>query len=128
MSEDQHFRQSPRAPVELRAQFRRDEPGAALEKGGRVSDLGMGGAFLEASDPPPEGTRLWVTFSVPTAWDPLEVPAEVRWRGEGGFGVRFRALTPGQAAALRELVQQNPYSLEGAPSGVPADATTESRE
>jgi hypothetical protein len=107
MSDDGHFRSAPRAPVELRASYRRDRPGAVLEKGGRVSDLSMGGAFVEAADPPSEGTLLYLTFSTPTAWDPLEVPAEVRWCKPDGFGVRFRALTSSQAQALHALVQSS---------------------
>lgn len=114
MSDDAHFRKGPRAPVELRASYRRDAPGAVLEKGGRVSDLGMGGAFVEAPDPPSEGTRVWLTFSTPTAWDPLELPAEVRWRKPGGFGVSFRGLTAAQAQALHALVSHSPFgSLDG---------------
>jgi hypothetical protein len=109
MSDDEHFRKGARAPVELRASFRRDAPGAVLEKGGRVSDLSIGGAFVEASDPPMEGARLWLTFSTPTAWDPLELPAEVRWRKPSGFGVQFSALTPTQAQALHALVQQTMF-------------------
>ena len=115
MSDDGHFRAGPRAPVELRASYRRDRPGAVLEKGGRVSDLSMGGAFVETSDPPDDGTELWLTFSTPTAWDPLELPAEVRWSKPGGFGVRFRALTPTQAQALHALVQSvAPFEDESA--------------
>ncbi len=113
MADDPHFRRSPRASVGLRARYRRDEPGSAFEKPGRVSDLGMGGAFVEASDPPAVGTRVWLTFGAPTAWDPLELPAEVRWVKTGkpaGFGVRFRSLTPAQATALTELVRNNPFA------------------
>lgn len=114
MANDAHFRSGPRAPVELRASFRRDAPGAVLEKGGRVSDLSVGGAFVECGDPPSEGTHLYLTFSAPTAWDPLELPAEVRWRKPGGFGVRFRALTAAQAQALHALVAAVPFgSAEG---------------
>ncbi len=113
-TDDAHFRAGPRAVVELRASYRRDRPGAVLEKGGRVHDLSMGGAFVEAADPPSEGTRLYLTFSTPTAWDPLEVPAEVRWTKPGGFGVQFRALTSAQAQALHALVATTPFgSLDG---------------
>jgi hypothetical protein len=113
MADDPHFRRSPRAPVGLRARYRKDEPGSAFEKSGRVSDLGMGGAFVEANDPPPVGTKVWLTFGAPTAWDPLELPAEVRWvkaEKRAGFGVRFRALTAAQANALTELVRNNPFA------------------
>lgn len=113
---DAHFRRSARSPIELRVCFRRDEPGAALEKAGRIADLGMGGAFVQADRPPPVGTGLVVTLQSPTAWDPLELPAEVRWVSEDGlaglgrgFGVKFGALAPSQAAALYELLSSSGF-------------------
>lgn len=99
--------------MELRAHYRKDLPGSTFERSGRVSDLGMGGAFITTNDPPAIGTGVWLTFGSPTAWDPLELPAEVRWLKEGapaGFGVRFRDLTRAQANALSELVRDNPFA------------------
>ncbi|UJR82483.1 PilZ domain-containing protein [Sandaracinus amylolyticus] len=108
---DAHFRRSARTAIELRVCFRRDEPGAALEKAGRIADLGMGGAFVQADRPPPIGASIVVTLQSPTAWDPLELPAEVRWVSDDGlaglgrgFGVKFGDLAPTQAAALYELL------------------------
>lgn len=118
---DAHFRRSARTPIELRVCFRRDEPGAALEKAGRIADLGMGGAFVQSDRPPPVGAGIVVTLQSPTAWDPLELPAEVRWVSEDGrtelpsgaigrgFGVKFRALSPSQAAALYELLSSSGF-------------------
>lgn len=113
---DAHFRRSRRTPIELRVCFRRDEPGAALEKAGLIADLGMGGAFVQADRPPPVGAGVVVTLQSPTAWDPLELPAEVRWvSDEGGaglgrgFGVAFRALAPSQATALYELLSSSGF-------------------
>lgn len=83
---------------------------------GRVSDLGMGGAFVSSDGALPEiGARVIVVLSLPTAWDPLELPAEVRWHREGvlddaGFGVRFYGLSPAQAGALYELVSRTGFS------------------
>lgn len=114
--QDGHFRRSARTPIELRVCFRRDEPGAALEKAGRISDLGMGGAFVQVDRPPPIGTPILLTLQAPTAWDPLELPAEVRWLSDDpvglgqGFGLEFRGLAPSQATALYELLASAGYS------------------
>lgn len=121
-----HFRRSARTPIELRVCFRRDEPGSALEKAGRISDLGMGGAFVHSDRPPPIGTPIVVTLQAPTAWDPLELPAEVRWVSDGrvaagpgpseppgggpGFGLEFRRLAPAQATALYELLATSGFA------------------
>jgi Tfp pilus assembly protein PilZ len=119
----EHFRRSARAAIELRVCFRRDEPGSALEKAGLIADLGMGGAFVQSERPPAIGTPIVLTLQAPTAWDPLELPAEVRWvSGEGeaaapaglgrGFGLKFRSLAPTQAAALYELLSSAGFAEE----------------
>jgi len=122
----EHFRKSPRAAIELRVHFRRDEPGAVLEKVGRIADLGVGGAFVESERPPPVGTAIVLTVAAPSAWDPLELPGEVRWVSEGprdgvhpapgglgrGFGLAFRALDPAHSSALRALLAVTGYAGE----------------
>lgn len=110
-----HFRQARRQPVSLPVRFRKDEPGATLLHEGRMSDVGMGGAFIATDSRLPEGARILLSISAPTAWDPLEVPATVRWSSaggsdEGGFGVRFESLSGKEATALYELVHASAYS------------------
>lgn len=104
-----HFRRSARANVELRARYRRDEPSATLERTVRISDLGVGGAFLHDRSLR-VGVRLRVVVTAPTAWEPLELPAEVRWTDARGAGVAFRSLTATQATALRALVDAVGYA------------------
>ena len=107
-----HFRKSARAAVELRARYRRDDPRAALERAVRVTGLGVGGAFLH--DPALRvGERLVLSVTAPTAWEPLELPAEVRWTDARGAGVAFRALSATQATALRALVDLVGYAEGG---------------
>ena len=103
---DAHFRRSVREPVNLRVQFRRDAADAELEKAGRVRDLSMGGVFITCSVCPPVDALLRLYFSLPSAWDLVELPAEVRWTNEEGFGAAFRALNARQADSLLELIQK----------------------
>jgi len=103
---DPHFRRSARSAVDLKVSFRLDRRDAELQKAGRVSDLGMGGVFVACTSVPTLGSSIRLIFSLPTAWDPLELPAEVRWTKPGGFGAEFRQLSPLQAEALHGLVQR----------------------
>lgn len=103
---DPHFRRSARSAVDLKVSFRLDERDAELQKAGRVSDLGMGGVFISCASAPPIGAAIRIYFALPTAWDPVDLPAEVRWTRPGGFGAEFRRLTAKQAEALYELVQR----------------------
>lgn len=103
---DPHFRRSARSAVDLRVSFRLDERDAELQKAGRVSDLGMGGVYITCASAPPVGASIRLYFSLPSAWDPVDLPAEVRWTRPGGFGAEFRSLSARQAEALHELVTQ----------------------
>ena len=101
--------------VSLEIRYRRDHDGATLIHRGRTSDLGLGGAFVEAETSPPVGTRLMVSVVTPTAWEPLTIEAEVRWINDGengeppGFGVRFDSLSGHQATALYELINHSAF-------------------
>ncbi len=110
---DAHFRRAARTAIELVVHYRRDEPGATLEKAGRIADLGMGGAFVHTERPPGVGTPVLLRLAAPTAWDPLELVAEVRWVSAAlprGFGVAWSGLSPAQANALYELVVAGGFS------------------
>ena len=74
-----HFRRSARAKVLLRAEIRRGSRDAILTKGGDVADLSVGGAYIESPSVLAVGDEVWVRFVAPTAWEPLELRAEVRW-------------------------------------------------
>jgi hypothetical protein len=108
MSESRHFRSGSRKPVTLPVRYRHSAD-RAFEHSATTSDISLGGAFVEAAQPPPVGSRLLLVLSSPTAWDPIEVPGEVRWVREGGFGVRFEELSAAQAAALYELLHAHHY-------------------
>jgi hypothetical protein len=101
-----HFRRSARAKVLLRAEIRRDRRDAVLTKDGEVADLSLGGAYIESPSALAAGDQVWVRFVAPTAWEPLELRAEVRWIEPGGFGVAFTGeLSTTEATALAALVE-----------------------
>ena len=81
-------------------------------------DVGFGGAFVETADVLAVGTRIRLVLSTATAWEPLDLPARVVWHRDGqdgtpsGFGVRFDALTPGQAGALHALLETSTFAAE----------------
>lgn len=104
MPEGSHFRRTARQPVELTVRFRRDADDAALEHSGTLLDLGLGGAQVQGDRALAVGARLRVTLIAPSAWDPLELPAEVRWVEGARFGLAFERLSRAQAAALYELL------------------------
>jgi uncharacterized protein (TIGR02266 family) len=115
VSDSPHFRATQRQPVSVRVRFRKDEPASMLEHVGTMSDVGVGGAFVATDAQMPVGARIVLTVASPTAWEPLEVRATIRWVSPGGgepagFGVRFEALSGREATALYELVHASAYS------------------
>ncbi|MGF1469078.1 MAG: PilZ domain-containing protein [Sandaracinaceae bacterium] len=109
-----HFRRTARRPVELRVRFRDDDAEATFERHGELVDLGLGGAQVRCTRPPLPGTRLQLVLVAPSAWDPLELPGEVRWSTGAGldgiFGMAFLHLSGLQASALRELLSVTPFA------------------
>ena len=92
--------------------FRRDADDATLEQRGRLVDLGMGGAQVRCERLPAVGARLRLTLTSPSAWDPLELPAEVRWVDDADrtFGLAFDGLARAQATALYELLSVSKFA------------------
>lgn len=95
--------------------FRRDADHAPLEHSGRLVDLGMGGAQIRCERPPVAGERLRLTLTTPSAWDPLVLPAEVRWVDdrERTFGLAFDGLGRTEATALYELLSVSRFARVG---------------
>lgn len=106
-----HFRVAPRPKVAVVVRYRRDRAGSTLEHSGTTRDIGPRGAFIETDTPPPIGERVRLHVSSPSAWDPLEISAEVRWVRDDppGFGVRFAGLSSKEMTALHELVSAAGY-------------------
>ncbi len=122
MTSAPHFRSGTRRPVALRVRFRIE--GSDTTHEAKTTDLSMGGAFVETRVPPAPGTDVRLELDAPTAWDPLVVPADVRWAAHGarlegaaraGFGARFGALSLGQVGALQALLRAVGYGPGGSP-------------
>ena len=117
MPDASHFRRRERRPLEQPVAFLREEDGVAREGEGVATDLGLGGAFILTNDLPEPGTRVTLRIASASTWEPLELPAEVRWLRDGtdgprGFGVRFVALDGPAATALYELIHASAYGEE----------------
>ncbi len=115
MADNPHIRQSARHPLTLRATFRRNTPGSAIQEGGDVRNLSVAGAFIETRSPPSVGIPVLVTLKAASAWDPLELEALVRWAntepGEPrGFGVQFTRMGVTEANALYDLINATDFS------------------
>ena len=116
MNGNPHFRKDGRRPLSLQVQVRQGHATDASPYQAELIDLGMGGAFVCTDTPVPIGTSLVLTISAPTAWEPLEVNAEVRWlAGESperpqGFGVHFLPMSSTDAAVLYDLIQAIGYN------------------
>ncbi|MCA9604455.1 MAG: PilZ domain-containing protein [Myxococcales bacterium] len=115
MPEDPHFRRTARQPIELSVRYRRDSEGAPYVKAGKLVDLGLGGAQIRCERPPPIDTALRLVLTAPSAWDPLDLPAVVRWVNaeEETFGVAFERLSRAQAAALYDLLRASRFAEGG---------------
>lgn len=110
----EHFRRRGRRSAALPVKY---TLGSGPERTGSIQDLHLEGAFVGTLSLPPEGTRVRLRLTTPTAWDPVLVDGEVRWvrttrDGDPGFGVRFDPLGPAEAAALAELVEASAYEDE----------------
>ncbi|MEM9863217.1 MAG: PilZ domain-containing protein [Myxococcota bacterium] len=120
-----HFRADDRRRVGKSLQKRlpvRYRIGAARQGRAELLDLGPRGAFLATARPPDVGVSLVLELRSPTAWDPLQLPSEVRWVApqgalEAGFGVRFGELSESRALALQELLETLEFEAESGGNG-----------
>jgi len=79
--------------------------GGDLQLFSRVRTLGMGGLFISASDPPPVGTKLRLSFEVPGG--NVHAEAIVRNIVPGdGMGVEFTKLALKDRILLEKLLKR----------------------
>ena len=70
---------------------------------GSVRDIGIGGAFVESSEPLAFGTELVLVAQLTDRGAVLRLPAIVRWVRPDGFGVQFGLLGARETHALAQL-------------------------
>jgi hypothetical protein len=79
------------------------EDGNSFE--GTVTDLGVGGMFVESERVPTFGTTLTLVL-VGLATRELKLPATVRWSEPQGFGVQFGLLGAYATHVIVDLVKK----------------------
>jgi hypothetical protein len=103
-----HFRGKPRPGRRVEVSF---VAGDGTPQRAYTRNIGVGGAFVVTDAPARPGTPLTLSIHVPTATEPIEVQAEVRWASSEplGMGVKFGVL------GVEEILQLNEYfaSLTG---------------
>ncbi len=80
------LRQHPRIPIRIEIEFTVE----SMSFSAQISDLGVGGAFVDTPNPLAEGTELDYEFCLPGDPRPIEGRARVAWRQEMlGMGIEF---------------------------------------
>lgn len=68
----------------------------------RITNLSLGGAFVDHDTRLSIGTRVDLRFRLPNREAPIAIGAEVRWVAENGFGVQFDGLRAGEVWSLNQ--------------------------
>lgn len=82
MERPHHFRSQARKKVRYAAQV---TTARGVVRETMLVDLSLAGAGLEATEILPVGERVTLSFSSPSRWDPVVVPAVVVWSRPGTF-------------------------------------------
>jgi len=69
-------------------------------------NLSLGGALVSAQTKLAMGTRVQITFSVPTTPEPIEIGATVRWADGSGIGLQFDGMRAREVWALNKYFEQ----------------------
>ncbi|MCW5802375.1 MAG: PilZ domain-containing protein [Deltaproteobacteria bacterium] len=77
--------------------------GAAREH--TMVNLSLGGALI-AGVKLAMGKRIHVVFSIPTAEEPIDIGATVRWADDHGIGLQFDSMRARDTWALNEYFKQ----------------------
>jgi type IV pilus assembly protein PilZ len=98
-------RGAPRAPIELRVEYRKVNTFFA----DYTKNISKGGTFIRTAKPLAVGTRFHFKLVVPSRAEPFELLGEVLWaRADGddpGMGIRFVYSSEVQRAEFESLVE-----------------------
>lgn len=73
------------------------------EAAGKIANISLGGVFIETEEEVAYGTKLTVSFALPSLDDPMTVASTVRFAKPGGCGLQFGTLRAMETWALNEL-------------------------
>lgn len=68
-----------------------------------VSNLSLGGAFVEIAERLAIGTRVEIKFSIPGREEAVGVGGSVRWVAPSGAGIQFDGLRAGEVWSLNQF-------------------------
>jgi PilZ domain-containing protein len=57
-----------------------------------VMNLSLGGALVAGARKLPMGTKVHISFAIPTVAEPIAIDATVRWADNTGVGLQFEGL------------------------------------
>jgi Tfp pilus assembly protein PilZ len=98
-------RRHTRIPVAVPVQFRNLESSDVIE--GTLVEISIGGALLNAKNPPPVGTEVVLSLLPPGGAAPMEIEGKVTYRTpDGATGVKFSFRDGGGSRRLRELIRR----------------------
>ena len=74
-----------------------------------IMNLSLGGALISAGSPRfPMGSRVTISFAVPTLEEAIEVGGTVRWSDDKATGLQFDGLRAREVWALNKYFEQLP--------------------
>ena len=74
-----------------------------------IMNISLGGALVSAGNPRfPMGSRVTISFAIPTLEEAIEVGATVRWSDDKATGLQFDGLRAREVWALNKFFESLP--------------------
>jgi len=113
LSDNSDLRGNPRAPIELKVEYRKVNSFFA----DYTKNISKGGTFIKTKKPLPVGTQFLFKLTVPHRENPFELLGEVAWaRSDGddpGMGIRFVYSSDGQRTDFEGVVEKMMFESLG---------------